>query len=214
MNEWVSPRNVLVKLGWITGSIGEKTKQKALVLAFTSFHGIKPLTMTNLKLHMRCHGGAPLELAVGNPLASAGDIRDAGLIPGLGRSPGAGHGNPLQYSCLDNSKDRVAWWATVHVVTKSQTQLKQLSMRTWDIAACSPGAQDSLQWVAGTALTCHCYPPWYACSLSRRHLLNQKAVCSIFELFSLLPDSYIKYKWLTSSLEKKDSSFSRAEDQN
>ena len=55
--------------------------------------------------------------------------RDAGLIPGLGRSPGEGHGNPLQYSCLENPADRGAWWATVHRVTQSQTQLKQLSMQ-------------------------------------------------------------------------------------
>ena len=43
---------------------------------------------------------------------------DAGLIPGLGRAPGEGNGNPLQYSCLENPKDREAWWATVHRVTK------------------------------------------------------------------------------------------------
>ena len=52
--------------------------------------------------------------------ANAGDIRDAGLIPGLGRSPGGGHGNPLQYSCLENTMDREAWQATVLGVTKSQ----------------------------------------------------------------------------------------------
>ena len=46
----------------------------------------------------------------------------------LGRSPGGGHGNPLQYSCLENPMDRGAWWATVDGVTKSQTQLKWLSM--------------------------------------------------------------------------------------
>ena len=49
---------------------------------------------------------------------------DPGLIPGLGRSPGEGNGNPLQYSCLENSMDRGAWWATVHGVTKHQTQLR------------------------------------------------------------------------------------------
>ena len=52
------------------------------------------------------------------------------LIPGLGRSPGEGNGNPLQYSCLENLMDRGAWRATVHGVTKSQTQLKWLSMHT------------------------------------------------------------------------------------
>ena len=51
--------------------------------------------------------------------ASARDIRDMGLIPGLGRSPGEGHGNPLQYSCLKNLMDRGAWWATVHRLTQS-----------------------------------------------------------------------------------------------
>ena len=51
--------------------------------------------------------------------ANAGDIRDMGSIPGLGRSPGEGHGNPLQYSCLDNPMDGGAWWATVHRVEES-----------------------------------------------------------------------------------------------
>ena len=55
--------------------------------------------------------------------ASAGDVRDMGSIPGLGRFPGGGHGNPLQYSCLENPMDRGAWWATVHRITKSWTQL-------------------------------------------------------------------------------------------
>ena len=64
---------------------------------------------------------------VKNPPANAGDLRDASLIPGLGRSPEVGNGNPLQYSCLDNSMDREAWQSTVHGVAKSQTQLKQLS---------------------------------------------------------------------------------------
>ena len=49
------------------------------------------------------------------------NARDLDLIPGLGRSPGGEHGNPLQYSCLENPMDRGAWWATVHGVAKSQT---------------------------------------------------------------------------------------------
>jgi len=60
-------------------------------------------------------------LVVKNLPANAGDISDAGSIPGLGRSPGEGNGNPLQYSCLENSMDRRAWWATVHGVLKSRT---------------------------------------------------------------------------------------------
>ena len=61
---------------------------------------------------------------VKNPPANAGDVRDAGLIPGLGRSPGGGHGNPLQYSCLENPRNRGDWRTTVHSVTKNWTQLK------------------------------------------------------------------------------------------
>ena len=57
----------------------------------------------------------------------AGDIRDSGLIPGSRRSPGGGHGNPLQYSCLENLMNRGAWQATVHRVAESQTQLERLS---------------------------------------------------------------------------------------
>ena len=53
-----------------------------------------------------------------NPPANAGDVRDKSLIPGLGRSPGEGNGNPLQYSCLGNPRDGGAWWATVHGVSK------------------------------------------------------------------------------------------------
>ena len=62
------------------------------------------------------------------PACNAGDIRDAGLIPGSGRYPGRGHGTPLQYSCLENPMDRGAWQATVHRVTKNQTLLKQASL--------------------------------------------------------------------------------------
>ena len=64
---------------------------------------------------------------VRNPPANAGDIRDTGSIPGSGRSPGGGHGNSLQDSCLENPTDRGAWRATVHRVAKSWTQLKRLS---------------------------------------------------------------------------------------
>ena len=61
------------------------------------------------------------------PAANEGHVRDSGLIPGLGRSSGGGHGNPLQYSCLENPMDRGAWRATVHRVAKSLTWLKWLS---------------------------------------------------------------------------------------
>jgi len=60
-------------------------------------------------------------LVVNNPLASAGDIRDTGLIPGLGRFPGEGNNNPLQYPCLENPMDREALQATIHRVAKGRT---------------------------------------------------------------------------------------------
>ena len=64
-------------------------------------------------------GTSQVALVVKNPPVSAGDVRDVGLFPGLGRSPGEGHGNPLQYSCLENPMDRGAWLAMVHRVAKS-----------------------------------------------------------------------------------------------
>ena len=63
---------------------------------------------------------------VKNLSANAADIRDVGSIPGWGRSPGGGHSNPLQYSCLENAMDRGAWWVTVRGVAKGQTHLSKL----------------------------------------------------------------------------------------
>ena len=60
---------------------------------------------------------------VKNPPANTGDSEDTGLIPGLGRSPGGGNGNPLQYSCLGDPMDRGAWWTAVCGVAKSRTQV-------------------------------------------------------------------------------------------
>ena len=60
-------------------------------------------------------------LVINDLPASAGDLRTMGSIPGSGRSPGEGHGKPVQYSCLENPTDRGAWRAAVHRVTKSQT---------------------------------------------------------------------------------------------
>ena len=71
-----------------------------------------------------------MALVVKNPSVNAGDIRDSGLFPGSGRSPGEGRSSSLQYSCLENPMDRGAWWAVVHRVAKSPTQLKRLSIHT------------------------------------------------------------------------------------
>ena len=66
-------------------------------------------------------GASHPALVVKNLPANAGDIRDIGSIPGSGRSPGGGHGNLLQYSCLENPMDRGTWWDAVHRITKSGT---------------------------------------------------------------------------------------------
>ena len=68
--------------------------------------------------------GLQVEPVVKDLPDNAADLTDFGSIPGLGRSPGGGHGNPLQYSCGENPMDRGAWWTTVHRVAKSWTQLK------------------------------------------------------------------------------------------
>ena len=87
-------------------------------------------------------GASQVVLMVKNPPAKAGDTRDVASIPGLGRSPGEGHGNPLKYSRLENLMDRGVWQATVHGVTKSWTRLKwhehacTLSSRPWWDSGC------------------------------------------------------------------------------
>ena len=67
--------------------------------------------------------------------ASACNAGDLGSIPGLGRSPGEGNGNPLQYSWLENSMDRGAWWATIHGVAKSRTRLSDFTFKLWSRAS-------------------------------------------------------------------------------
>ena len=87
-------------------------------------------------------------LVVKNLPANARGVRDTGLIPGSGRSPGGGHGNPLQYSCLENSLDRGAWWATVRRIAQSWMWLKWLSMHTGLCCCCrqvTPIVSDSVR---------------------------------------------------------------------
>ena len=70
-------------------------------------------------------GVSQVALVVKNPSANMGDMEDSGLIPGLGRPPGGGHGNPLQCSCLENPMDRRAWGSTIHRVTEESDITKQ-----------------------------------------------------------------------------------------
>ena len=74
-----------------------------------------------------CTMACQVVLVIKNPPANAGDVKDTGLMPGSERSPRGGHGNPLQYSCLENPMDKGAWWATVHRVTNNRTWPKWLS---------------------------------------------------------------------------------------
>ena len=80
-------------------------------------------------------GASQVALVVKNLPANAGDTRDASSIPGSGRSPGGGHGDPLQSSCLENPMDRGAWWAIVHWVAKSWTRLST------NTGICIPGGE-------------------------------------------------------------------------
>ena len=91
-----------------------------------------------------------MALAVKNPPADAGDW---GSIPGLGRFPGGGHGNPLEYSCLENPMDRGAWWATFHRAEQSQARLKQLSAHAHSLCHVEANTFKDLLSVLACALT-------------------------------------------------------------
>ena len=89
-----------------------------------------------------------VKLVVKNLLASAGDLRDVGLIPRWGRSPGGGNGNSFQYSCLENPMGRRAWWATVLKISKSQTRLMRLGTQTtpaFSLYMCVRGTRERLR---------------------------------------------------------------------
>ena len=84
---------------------------------------------TKVSGHLLYSADFPGGLVVKNPPANAGSARDAGLIPGLGRSPGRWNGNPLQCFCLGTPMDREAWWATVDGVTKGSDMIQRLNNR-------------------------------------------------------------------------------------
>ena len=102
-------------------------------------------------------GASQVVLVVKNP--PAGEVRDTGSIPGLGRSPGGGNGNSLQCFCLENPMDRGAWWATVHRVAKSQSWLKRLSTHPckFDFRTCSTV---NISWT----LSLYCFDKYFPCA--------------------------------------------------
>ena len=123
----------------LSGKIQKERKKETLLVSF--IFG-SPFLWMVYSLCFLC--GSDGEESV----CSAGD---PGLILGLGRCPGEGNGNPLQYSCLENSMDRGAWWATVHGITKSQTQLSDYTCmlscfyHLWGLLG---GASGDSTWVA------------------------------------------------------------------
>ena len=110
------------------GCITPSSAHLHMTFSFVSFSFSVCLTrkpVSGFGAHMDNPENFPGGATVKNPPANAGDMRDTGLIPGLGRSPGIGSGNPFLYSCLENSMDREAWQATVHGVTENETELSR-----------------------------------------------------------------------------------------
>ena len=107
-------------------NFGHILRNMFLVTPLQAFESVSFYTPTPLAFILICYWrikDLQVVLVVKNPHANAGDTWDMGLIPGLGRCPGGGHGNPLQYFYLENSMDRGASWATVHGASKSWTLL-------------------------------------------------------------------------------------------
>ena len=109
-----------------------------------------------------------MALVVENLPANVRDIRDVGLIPGSGRSPGEGSSNPLQYSCLENPMDRGDWQATVHRVAKSQIGLKQFSTDTYNYSKYQKEQNSTTRQIiinTHTRVLFNTFPiPWYRMS--------------------------------------------------
>ena len=121
-------------------------------------------------------------LVIKNPPANAGDLRDTVSVLGLGRFPGGGHSEPLQYSCLENTMDRGACWATVHGVAKSWTRLKRLSRH-----AC-------MQTLCCLVSPFHCLYSFIGLESHRTQLLDLKSLCLILQGLNhwLLGESFIE----------------------
>jgi len=121
--DYRSPETFGLRVGFkkseSASSAGDRTSSRG---AGSSF-----LPMTGSLLGKRKKRQGQRASQIKNPPVNAGDIRDRSLIPESGRSPGRRHGNPLQYSCLENPMDKGTWWALVYRVAKNQTRLKQLS---------------------------------------------------------------------------------------
>ena len=108
---------------WLTtlvDGVSEKQKYKG---NFSVYNLFILLFVFYCLLNSKFYYASQVALVEKDPPANAGDAKVVGSIPGWGRSPGEGNGNLLQYSCLENSMNRGAWWTTIHGVAKSQAQL-------------------------------------------------------------------------------------------
>ena len=123
--------------------------------------------------------------------ANAGDARDAGSVPASGRSPRVGNGNPLQYSCLENPMDRETWWAVVHRVAKSQTQMTDWT-HTELVSQCAKLLQSCLTLYNPMDCIAHQVPwilqakilEWAAMSFSRGSSWPRDWICVSYEIES------------------------------
>ena len=140
--EGARPSILTFLLGWsIVACLLDSMSEMKFISLLLLFSPKSPFSITwtsVLSLHLTqwfdliplITGPSQLAQVVNNLHANAGDMGDAGLIPGSGRSPGRGRGDPLWFSCLENPMDRGAWWGAVHGVAMSQTWLKWLSTYT------------------------------------------------------------------------------------
>ena len=142
----------------------------------------------------------PGVLVLKNPPGNGGDIRHVFLIPGSGRSPGGGHGNPLQYSCLENSMDRGGWRATVHGVAKSWTWLKPLGTLVIHIALLQPCSSDmngtkttSVQFssIQSLSLVGLFVTPWIAAHQASLSIANSQSSLKLTSIESVMPSSHL-----------------------
>ena len=131
-----------LKMYFLPGSLAQRDAQGHFDSVCLAPGGLR----ISICVCMNVKWASQVALMVKNSSAKAGDIRAVCSIPGWGRSPGEGNGNPLQYSCLENLMETGACWATVHGVAQSQTQLKWLSMhmnvkyiQTWENCLFSSG---------------------------------------------------------------------------
>ena len=180
-----------------------------------SLRGHKESDMTERLFFMPFFGASQMVLAVKNLPANAGDIRDVGSVPGSGRSPGGGHGNPLQYySCLENTMDRGAWWATVHGVTKSlrnwirmhdsflaDVTLYDLHIRGWTISGhlnhvlSFPPLSTTKLWISYSS-----YIQTITISHLPMQMYFQHVIHMVKEVLTLKTSEFLTKKYLTSQI--------------